>query len=975
MRFLPLLLTLLITLSASAEIIHIPDDFESIQLAIRDDNTRDGDIILIEPGVYDDTLNFAGKDITVASRYLDTGDESYIARTIVQGNGSYRMAVFRNGETSNARLIGLTIKNGYAQYGGGVYFNATSPRLSHLVICQNVASNNGGGVYATSEAAPELDHVIIYGNEGDTFGGVNCYNGATITLTNSIVYRNTPTEYPEELVATFSDIEEGFNGDGNIDADPIFEDPDAGDFTLHADSPCINTGDPDSDPDPDGSRADIGAIAFMHIPDIDVNPLALFMGARRVQERFDGNIRILNIAAVPLSVESISIVEENSPFSIIAGGDRIDLDPDESVVVTVRFSPVEVGEFAAGLRIESNDPEENVIIVALTGVGLPPAPEIGIDPVRIDFGDVALRSNNELPLTVRNIGSADLLIESTMILDAESDFGVEFEANTTLQPGQSLAIPVSYLPLTLGDHVSTLRITSNDDDEQVIDVPLNGTTVLPQLRNEFVGNTGRDHSFLILSCEFAGESLVYGSEVAIFNQNDLCCGADYWLENRLGLAAWGDNEMTEAIDGWRDGEAFSFKIWDLAAGEELIPEVEIVEGNESFEPNGLTVVRLSGEAAPDGFKIYIADSWGMVSAPVIPEETNIVRLWAPIVERHHLMIMKDGGGLFYQAQFGFSNMRPWDFGQGYQVRGLAVDSLDLGGNYVASDTPIPVRVGWNLVAYFPEEPLSVQVALQNDLDHVTLVKDAFGHFFIPSVGFSNMGPLRRGNAYQVRSSAAAEIIWNVPEEQVATTPPGHKTPEHFVAPSQTGASMSVLLTGDKSLQHGEIAVVTPDGRIVGAACLQGPPPWGTAVWGDDEFTDIKDGALHGEALSFRHFDGRVESPLNAEWSHSNCFEADALAEVKLSAVSILPLTLSLESPQPNPFNNRTTLTFNLPQTSGLKLSIIDLEGREIATLADGEYRAGVHRAVWNANGVASGLYIARLQAGGQSLTSKLMLIR
>ncbi|MCF7811035.1 T9SS type A sorting domain-containing protein [bacterium] len=51
-------------------------------------------------------------------------------------------------------------------------------------------------------------------------------------------------------------------GEGSISADPLFVNPDSGDFHLQADSPCINTGDPDFPDDPDGSRCDIGAFAY-----------------------------------------------------------------------------------------------------------------------------------------------------------------------------------------------------------------------------------------------------------------------------------------------------------------------------------------------------------------------------------------------------------------------------------------------------------------------------------------------------------------------------------------------------------------------------------------------------------------------------------------------------------------------------------------------------------------------------------------
>ena len=51
-------------------------------------------------------------------------------------------------------------------------------------------------------------------------------------------------------------------GEGNIDADPQFTDPENGDFSLQSNSPCIDAGDPNSPLDPDGTRADMGAYYY-----------------------------------------------------------------------------------------------------------------------------------------------------------------------------------------------------------------------------------------------------------------------------------------------------------------------------------------------------------------------------------------------------------------------------------------------------------------------------------------------------------------------------------------------------------------------------------------------------------------------------------------------------------------------------------------------------------------------------------------
>ena len=83
---------------------------------------------------------------------------------------------------------------------------------------------------------------------------------------------------------------------------------------------------------------------------------------------------------------------------------------------------------------------------------------------------------------------------------------------------------------------------------------------------------------------------------------------------------------------------------------------------------------------------------------------------------------------------------------------------------------------------------------------------------------------------------------------------------------------------------------------------------------------------------------------------------------------------------PNPFSSRTTIVYELPVSSVVKLRIYDVAGRRVATLVDGSKRSGRHVVTWDGRGhdgsvAASGLYFARLEAGGDARRSKILLTR
>ncbi len=94
----------------------------------------------------------------------------------------------------------------------------------------------------------------------------------------------------------------------------------------------------------------------------------------------------------------------------------------------------------------------------------------------------------------------------------------------------------------------------------------------------------------------------------------------------------------------------------------------------------------------------------------------------------------------------------------------------------------------------------------------------------------------------------------------------------------------------------------------------------------------------------------------------------------------VPLVTALMSPSPNPFNPQTKIRFTLSQACKVNVSIYDLRGHLIRTLASGQYSAGLHELVWlgkddSGRNVSSGVYSVRLVAPELSATSQMTLVR
>ena len=313
--------------------------YDRIRYAISE--SAPGDEIVLSQGLYLENINPGGKNLVLRS--TDPGDPAVVAATVLAGGGSGPVVTFAGGEDASCILTGFTITGPEA----GIYCSGSSPTIADCSIQDNagpgielregsrpaiynceIIANAGAGIEMWAKQSgrfitynyPTLTNCIIAGNGQHGVsglppgGGMPTITNCTIAanegqgisslqpaIMNSIVYYNSAGSIQIQgdapATVTFTDVQGGWPGEGNIDAAPCFAEPGfrslnatpddpsddfwvRGDYHLRSQagrwdpkslswvqdvltSPCIDAGNPVSDwtaePPPNGARINMGA--------------------------------------------------------------------------------------------------------------------------------------------------------------------------------------------------------------------------------------------------------------------------------------------------------------------------------------------------------------------------------------------------------------------------------------------------------------------------------------------------------------------------------------------------------------------------------------------------------------------------------------------------------------------------------------------------------------------------------------------
>ena len=171
-------------------------------------------------------------------------------------------------------FIGCTFSGNTATEGGAMKIrNNTEVSFINTLFVNNEATGAvAGALFVAKGGGPDAYITVVNstftGNQASSGGAVVAETGGHATIVNSILWGDSPNEISKaflgEVIVSYSDVQGGWEGDGNVDCDPLFVDPDNGDYHILA--TCV-TDAGDNCAVPEGVETDLDANArFVDYP-------------------------------------------------------------------------------------------------------------------------------------------------------------------------------------------------------------------------------------------------------------------------------------------------------------------------------------------------------------------------------------------------------------------------------------------------------------------------------------------------------------------------------------------------------------------------------------------------------------------------------------------------------------------------------------------------------------------------------------
>ncbi|MEE4312539.1 MAG: FlgD immunoglobulin-like domain containing protein, partial [candidate division KSB1 bacterium] len=537
------------------------------------------------------------------------------------------------------------------------------------------------------------------------------------------------------------------------------------------------------------------------------------------------------------------------------------------------------------------------------------------------------------------------------------------------------------------------------------------------------GNPFRAMTIFCTRADIGGIPIGMGDEIGVYD-GELCVGAAVLngptsLVDPIQIIC---SAKEDGLDnGFTDGNAITFRMWDVSAGIEYNTAVQFYDPGSGtpitpvpFEGLGTAVVQLDDDginAEPQG--ITLSEGWNMFSIGVVPNNgPDMLDILNPILGDLDKVLDETGNSIVNLFGTWQNSIGDWSQTEGYYIKMKNSTTLNVEGTPVSVPLCINLTSGWNIISYpcitYDQNALAVFQPLIDNTELIKVVDEAGNSIFkLFGTWLNSIGDMTPGEAYYVKVNTNTQICIDCPGQSAMPKMVDDMKavePVHFSTPltgnpyqPMTVYIVESTIDGEPLVAGDEIAIY--DGgacvgvAVVDAAISERTPLEIIAAKNDGNGLGFKDGnpmslkiwkKATNEEFVVEATDIQFLTLDDAKLQSENRFEALGTAAIAVNASesltsgSLVPEDFQMDQNYPNPFNPTTMISYALPEDAHVTLEIYNLNGNLVKSLYSGERTKGRHVVEWDGLNdvgmkVASGIYIYKMRAGNFVSTKKMVL--
>jgi len=706
-----------------------------------------------------------------------------------------------------------------------------------------------------------------------------------------------------------------------------------------------------------------------------------------VGEQATTDLPVTNTGTTDLNIISVEFTA--SQYTTVFQPPLIIL-PDETTSLSIIFEPDSFGEFPATMTIGSNDPVNPEEEVALNGIGILQEPEIDVVPTALNFGNIRVGAFTGEFVEISNQGEADLIIDDIEFSDPQFLLENIIELPVTIETNETVNMRIWFNPENAVYYEGIMTISSNDADENPVEVDLSGTGFtqsypICELLWQYQIDTSYDNSPKAISTisDVSGDEIddvIICSEdnfIRCFNGNSSGI-ADILWENELGSVysqhglqiiddindddykdvivgtAWGDKTiyalsgLTGEIIWTHDTHEYGDGGWIYQVyvkydyNNDEIPDVLAATGNDGSYQGPQRVYCLDGLTGTSIWEFYtpgpkfsvlgIEDANNDGQPDVVGGASNLYESQGIVYG-----INGDNGNELWSYEVSGSSV--WALEQTSHLNWNGVKEViagDFSGNYYCLEGA-DGSVHWNF-------NIGTAIILRFiKLDDVN--EDSFPDFCITHSSFHNAIVIDGFTGEQIWNQSVADQPWNA--ARIADI--SGDGINDLVVGTLYSSNFGYFLDGVDGSELGSVNVGTPVDAIAAIPDIIG-----------DDSMEMVVGGRNGWIYCYSGGEGNVSND-NDELQITN-YELNNF---------------------PNPFRISTTISFQLSneQNEQIKLEIYNIKGQKVKSFPNLQITKSLNQKIlWDGTDefnkpVKSGVYFYKLKSGENSATKKMILLR